>query len=290
MPQIGRFMSRDSYGGEMMNPLSMNLYTYVQNNPLNFIDPTGHKAKKNSKVETLQKLMNNNGFSPGSVDGIWGPKTAHAYQHFYWDGNRSSLSNSDIKYINALYKPYSAHQWKDHPPMPYHDWEGNASTPHDDTTNVLTNKPKGRGQQQNTGTQQQNQQQNQGTGENNNTSTTIQSSISNTQALKNSWNDLTKIPQTVSSGFQQSWNDPDIRQGTKNSVISVIARTPAGPVRSAYNYANKLAPEIVPELKLIKADQATEDALSISSLVKIGSPSTAVKVDNWIDRVKNFFK
>ncbi|WP_213414292.1 hypothetical protein, partial [Xylanibacillus composti] len=32
----------DSYEGELENPLSLNLYTYVHNNPLTNIDPTGH--------------------------------------------------------------------------------------------------------------------------------------------------------------------------------------------------------------------------------------------------------
>jgi RHS repeat-associated protein len=39
----GRFVSPDSFGGDPLNPQSMNLYTYVQNNPLKYIDPTGHK-------------------------------------------------------------------------------------------------------------------------------------------------------------------------------------------------------------------------------------------------------
>ncbi|WP_134218332.1 RHS repeat-associated core domain-containing protein [Pelotomaculum sp. FP] len=41
-PTIGRFISRDSYGGDITNPLSLNSYTYVENNPLGYIDPSGH--------------------------------------------------------------------------------------------------------------------------------------------------------------------------------------------------------------------------------------------------------
>ncbi|MFZ5596903.1 MAG: RHS repeat-associated core domain-containing protein [Bacillota bacterium] len=41
-PTVGRFISRDSYEGEITNPLSLNLYAYVENNPLIYIDPTGH--------------------------------------------------------------------------------------------------------------------------------------------------------------------------------------------------------------------------------------------------------
>jgi RHS repeat-associated protein len=41
-PSMGRFINEDTYEGDITNPLSLNLYTYVHNNPLKYIDPTGH--------------------------------------------------------------------------------------------------------------------------------------------------------------------------------------------------------------------------------------------------------
>ncbi|WP_127585102.1 RHS repeat domain-containing protein [Paenibacillus koleovorans] len=41
-PSIGRFINKDTYEGQISNPLSLNLYTYVENNPLTRVDPTGH--------------------------------------------------------------------------------------------------------------------------------------------------------------------------------------------------------------------------------------------------------
>lgn len=41
-PNIGRFINEDTYEGELNNPLSQNLYTYVHNNPLKYTDPSGH--------------------------------------------------------------------------------------------------------------------------------------------------------------------------------------------------------------------------------------------------------
>jgi RHS repeat-associated protein len=38
---LGRFMSPDPVAGRLANPQSLNRYTYVLNNPLKFIDPTG---------------------------------------------------------------------------------------------------------------------------------------------------------------------------------------------------------------------------------------------------------
>ena len=41
-PDIARFLQEDTYRGQANDPLSLNLYTYVSNNPLIYHDPTGH--------------------------------------------------------------------------------------------------------------------------------------------------------------------------------------------------------------------------------------------------------
>ena len=41
--QGGTFLTEDSYPGEATDPLSQNGYSYVQNNPVNYIDPSGHR-------------------------------------------------------------------------------------------------------------------------------------------------------------------------------------------------------------------------------------------------------
>lgn len=42
-PENGRFISQDSYRGEKDDPGQWHLYTYCANNPINYIDPSGHK-------------------------------------------------------------------------------------------------------------------------------------------------------------------------------------------------------------------------------------------------------
>ncbi|ARU60496.1 hypothetical protein CBW65_04965 [Tumebacillus avium] len=44
-PSQGRFINEDTYEGEANDPLSLNLYSYVQNNPLTYIDPSGHRQE-----------------------------------------------------------------------------------------------------------------------------------------------------------------------------------------------------------------------------------------------------
>ena len=41
--QGGTFLTEDSYPGEDTDPLSQNQYSYVQNNPVNYTDPSGHR-------------------------------------------------------------------------------------------------------------------------------------------------------------------------------------------------------------------------------------------------------
>ena len=41
-PSIGRFISADSIVGNPRDPQDLNRYTYAGNNPLIYIDPTGH--------------------------------------------------------------------------------------------------------------------------------------------------------------------------------------------------------------------------------------------------------
>lgn len=44
-PSVGRFTQEDTWRGFTYNPASLNLYTYVENNPVMFVDPTGHWPK-----------------------------------------------------------------------------------------------------------------------------------------------------------------------------------------------------------------------------------------------------
>ena len=49
-PSVDRFINEDTYEGQIDNPLSLNRYTYVHNNPLIATDPTGHMGQKANNV------------------------------------------------------------------------------------------------------------------------------------------------------------------------------------------------------------------------------------------------
>ena len=45
-PEEGRFLTEDTYRGENDQPDTQHLYVYCANNPVNYVDPSGHFAKK----------------------------------------------------------------------------------------------------------------------------------------------------------------------------------------------------------------------------------------------------
>lgn len=47
-PVTANFMTQDTYGGELLDPITQNLYAYTGNDPVNMVDPSGHAKKKNN--------------------------------------------------------------------------------------------------------------------------------------------------------------------------------------------------------------------------------------------------
>ncbi|WP_143186398.1 DUF6531 domain-containing protein [Paenibacillus sp. P3E] len=82
---IGRFINEDTYEGQIDNPLSLNLYTYVRNNPLRYMDPSGHKDIDSTPkfgdpvYGTAIHMQVKNTFQP-IMNGLLGP---NAFQYNY---------------------------------------------------------------------------------------------------------------------------------------------------------------------------------------------------------------
>ncbi|MGE6577831.1 RHS repeat domain-containing protein [Paenibacillus xylanexedens] len=64
-PNLGRFINEDTYEGYKAEPNSLNLYTYVENNPLIYTDPSG-EAKRGEK-NALEGLGSGSGSPSGSA-------------------------------------------------------------------------------------------------------------------------------------------------------------------------------------------------------------------------------
>ena len=90
----GRFLTRDTFLGWEENPLSLNRYSYVHNDPVNYIDPTGHSAQTTNpdnltmaQVRQVQERLISLGYQGGSagslrVNGSFDPQTMNALADF----------------------------------------------------------------------------------------------------------------------------------------------------------------------------------------------------------------
>ena len=72
-PILARFISEDSYRGEYTDPLSLNRYVYVSNNPLIYIDPEGYFLKESLEwigKRTLGLVQGTGEFAFDAIIGI----------------------------------------------------------------------------------------------------------------------------------------------------------------------------------------------------------------------------
>jgi RHS repeat-associated protein len=67
-PESGTFLTRDSYLGDITQPLSLNRYAYAMNNPLMYTDPSGHMAldSEGNSVYSSGNHSNNSSVSSAS--------------------------------------------------------------------------------------------------------------------------------------------------------------------------------------------------------------------------------
>ena len=49
-PEDGGFLTEDTYRGEINEPETQNLYVYCADNPVNYVDPSGHKYDKDKAI------------------------------------------------------------------------------------------------------------------------------------------------------------------------------------------------------------------------------------------------
>jgi peptidoglycan hydrolase-like protein with peptidoglycan-binding domain len=86
-----RFITEDTYRGQINDPLSLNLYTYCVKNPIRYTDPSGHRTLKEGceggDVENMQEMLIALGYDLGEwgADGDFGSKTDEAVRQFQRD-------------------------------------------------------------------------------------------------------------------------------------------------------------------------------------------------------------
>jgi hypothetical protein len=73
VPGIGRFASADTIVPDPANPQSLNRYAYSLNNPVNYVDPSGHYAANvnGSSLDCYDQHQCQNSYIPSSEDAIY---------------------------------------------------------------------------------------------------------------------------------------------------------------------------------------------------------------------------
>lgn len=112
-PGTARFIGEDTYEGELGNPLSQNIYTYVHNNPLIYVDPSGNYcvsqngqwAKAGSCTSDSSIYMGDDSdfigrpiINKGVVRGYLGKNGAYTERVAY-SGNYWAMHQEDYLYI-----------------------------------------------------------------------------------------------------------------------------------------------------------------------------------------------
>ncbi|MFK9092179.1 RHS repeat-associated core domain-containing protein [Bacillus salipaludis] len=104
-PDTGRFISQDTYKGTASDPWSQHLYAYTTNNPVNFIDPTGHLPIYEDENGYVQKV------SPNDI-----PKSS-------WPGNNKVpyvKKSGQGHWLDQYDKPIKHVPWDEDPISRYH--------------------------------------------------------------------------------------------------------------------------------------------------------------------------
>jgi len=97
-PGVGRFISEDTYKGQVDNPLTLNRYTYTANNPLRYIDASGNEYTEiGNSLTSNQRRMNV----------MLDQKTREAYINLYNKYGPDAIPAEHREYIGYLADPSS---------------------------------------------------------------------------------------------------------------------------------------------------------------------------------------
>ena len=127
-PDNGVFLSVDPVRGSLADPLTLNGYSYVSNNPVNFDDPTG-TVKKPSLKDDIGTTSINGAKNYRSAINFSGNGKNKPLQNHHYGTNKSKKYTPQIESITKKYKldlddtwnkEYLPHQGRH--PNAYHDY------------------------------------------------------------------------------------------------------------------------------------------------------------------------
>ena len=97
-PETGRFMSMDTYGGSLTDPLSQNRYLFANSNPVKYRDPSGEfSLGEEETVCSISIILN--GIAEASINCI---ESIMENSALFYDGNPLGLLNVVCDTIQGL--------------------------------------------------------------------------------------------------------------------------------------------------------------------------------------------
>ena len=107
-PKLGRYMTPDPVGGSPNNPQSFNQYPYVENNPINYVDPLGLTLKTNWEFFwdwVLEKGQSEREYGEGTIE-IEEMKTSPgaAKMREEYKAKRCSYAEGNFGTVEAYFK------------------------------------------------------------------------------------------------------------------------------------------------------------------------------------------
>ncbi|MFW6016290.1 MAG: RHS repeat-associated core domain-containing protein [bacterium] len=99
-PDVGRFITEDTYRGELVDPQSQNVYIYTLNNPLKYVDPTGNYPIYKKKCTGVVVTFKDKGSS------FFFARNENKKKHAKVDNAYENAINQELKAMKFEYEKY----------------------------------------------------------------------------------------------------------------------------------------------------------------------------------------
>ncbi len=100
-PENGRFLTEDTYRGELKEPDTLHLYAYCKNNPINYVDPSGH-------LFIVRKVANLLFAGAMAYLAKWVAQIPSPKEHYGRNKYNTDLPRTQSEAKKQKYKKYSA--------------------------------------------------------------------------------------------------------------------------------------------------------------------------------------
>ncbi|MCR2033422.1 amidase domain-containing protein [Anaerofustis stercorihominis] len=114
-PDDGRFVTVDTYRGEFEEPLSLHLYAYCKNDPINYNDYSGHKYDRGKAMNYASKMWNK-GYYDYIKTGYYYYKTGDCAnfvsQCLYKGGIKTDKDWYSKRSVKKKTSPYAKRDWR----------------------------------------------------------------------------------------------------------------------------------------------------------------------------------